>query len=208
MANLQNITMNHSAHAGKVSSLTRLEEKNRKKVAKELLALSTLLTLLKGGLSKQNNNQASSELEPVIPPVLESFLLAMMKALENDNASLSHMEEVDAKTTLHNVSIQEDIYNFYNQMMQTAADDIYAWAGKVGDNKYKDAAAMVQYYQSVFSEDSSQAQGSESSQSGLIDSSKQQATSDAQNLSMKVQMAQQMMTVLSSLSGMLGRITG
>ena len=185
----------------KAASLVQVKQEEKKKQAEGLKALAALITIL--------------QTEKATPhkPVLENFLLAMMEAVSNDNESLSNMQIVDAQTTMNATQLQEVLYTCYNEMLEQISKEIQqaAAGGKEreagGKHKATNNSSEVTALQAKYSTVSSEAQAAESTQSGTIQDAQQQTSADSQNLAMKVQMVQNLMSILTALSGMLGRIT-
>lgn len=127
-----------------------------------------------------------------------NFMMLLMEALSKDQITLSHQQVLDAQTTEMSVEFEEKIYQFQNG----SSGPLAYWAAAIRNNPNE-----VAYYQAQYQNASALAQSEESQGSGTVESGQGQTSTDAQNLQMKAQMAQGVNSILTTLSGLLGRIT-
>lgn len=124
-----------------------------------------------------------------------NFMLLLYEAINKDQNGMAQQQIVDAESTKISVGFEEKIYSVWNQLLETDATNIL------------NNPNQVQYYQSVYNTHSAEAQAGENDEDGTVQSQQGQTSSDAQNLQMKAQMVQGINSILTTLSGLLGRIT-
>ncbi len=149
---------------------------------------------------------------------MKNFMFALMKAVEKDQTTLSQQQIVDSKTTMLQVKIEEQIYQYWNNdpssPINKALDKISKYAkysGNHSDEKHSSKeehdTSEVNKWQAKYNAASAKAQSAENQQDGTVKASQGQTSSDASNLQMKAQMLQGINGLESALSNMLGRIT-
>ncbi len=168
---------------------------------------------------------AEEKTPPVHIPEGVSYEYAEMLATEKDQSTLAKQQLVDARTTQCNVQITQKIYEYWNATGKVyksgpkkgqpcGGGPLFKWAAWVNyyatENKHPTSAdtTEVNRCQVQYNEASSRAQSSESQEDGATQASQAQANSDASNLQMKAQMVSAIMSIITTLSGMLGRIIG
>lgn len=129
---------------------------------------------------------------------MSNFMMLLMEAVSKDQILLSQQQIIDAKTTQMSVGFEEAVYSYWNSQGGPLAQA----AGQIAQHP-----DQVAYYQTLYQNLSAQAQSQESNGSGTVESGQGQTSSDAQNLQMKAQLAQGVNSILTTLSGLLGRIT-
>lgn len=137
----------------------------------------------------------------LLPPHSSNFMLALMEAVSKDQNSMSKMQITDAQTTENAVSVENSLYNYWNQQLGF-------WSGVIaGINPNADNASYyIQQYQDDYNVTSAQGQANESQQDGMVQSGQGQTSTDASNLQMKAQMVQSVNDILSALTNMLGQV--
>lgn len=128
---------------------------------------------------------------------MSNFMMLLMEAVAKDQIYLSRQQILDAKTTQISVGFEEAVYSYWNGPdgpLAQAASDIASHPKEVA------------YYQSVYQNQSAIAQSQESNGSGTVESGQGQTQTDAQNLQMKAQYVQGVNSILTALTGLLGRI--
>lgn len=146
-------------------------------------------------------NQAPAAPVVTVPAERINFMYALMKAVGNDQDSMSLMQVTDAKTTMNAVNLEQMLYTQWNKVLQ---NDALAIQGV--DPKSDNASSIIQQLQSQYNVDSSKAQTEESQQDGATQSAQGQTSTDASNLQMKAQMVQGVNSIQSALTNMLGNI--
>ena len=135
---------------------------------------------------------------------MSNFMLAVIESTAKSNESEGLMEVSDGKMTEYFANELMKLYNFYNSLLQQDAKDVSTWAGKDQDNK--DNQAGMQAAQVKFQKDSTTAQAEENQGDSAVQSAQNQTSADGSNLAMMAQYAQQMNSVMSALSNLLGNL--
>ncbi|MBS0629830.1 MAG: hypothetical protein JSS30_06365 [Verrucomicrobia bacterium] len=135
------------------------------------------------------------------PSHRQNFMYALMTAVGKDQDSMSMQQIVDSKTTMIDASIENAMYNHYNQILQNDAEAIQ----KVPEGQSW-TSDEINKLQAQYNVDSSTAQSNESQQDGMVQSGQGQTSTDASNLQMKAQMLQAVNGIQSALTNMLGQV--
>ncbi len=175
------------------SPLALVKETTRASEKKRLAQLAAALVALKNevGVAKDIGSGKNSAGNT-------SYMWAMMKAVSEDQDSMSQQQITDAQTTQLAAGIEANIYNYWNGVLNTDATAVAK-----ADPKTTGAVAKAQQTYTV---DSAKAQSFETQQDGLVTSAQGQTSADATNLQMKAQMVQGLNSIWAALSAMLGKI--
>lgn len=149
------------------------------------------------------NPQAKSDLVPLQPKHImplekqpTNFLMALMKALQENEKTESKEQMTDAQSTEFAVNLEEKLYTYWNGKLDY-------WVGKINSA----SKSKVSTYQSDYSEAHAEASANQSQQDGAVQADQQQTSADASNLQMQAQMIPGVTSILDALVNMLGRIT-
>lgn len=137
-----------------------------------------------------------------------SFMYALMKAMEKDQATMEQMQITDAQTTELDATIETNLYTYYNAQLQKYADGVAWWDspdGQKQDKKHWQANAAAD--QAEYNKYAAEEQSAAGQQDGGVQAAQGQTSTDASNLQMKVQLAQGVESILAALSSLLGRLT-
>lgn len=137
-----------------------------------------------------------------------SFMYALMKAMEKDQATISQQQITDAETAETDAQIETTIYNYYTYLLGYYAQLIAKYQDPDYQKHHKKSWKKdLADAQGQYNKYSAAAPSAEGQQDGAVQAAQEQTSSDASNLQMKVQLAQGIESILAALSALLGRIT-
>ena len=135
---------------------------------------------------------------------MENPFFAMLESVNTDQASIGNMQITDANATDIDVNIEQNVYKACNSVLGHAATALENYISSNSGNVTSTVQAKIDSLQAIYQEDSSVTQTNESTSDNAVQAAQTQAGQDGTNLSNKVQLAQTLISVTSTIAGLLG----